>query len=70
MSVNITITLDDYEILGLGPESRGSARASILLKCVGNATAIGDTGTFLSPKPLKRLKRHRSVLVVVFRANS
>jgi hypothetical protein len=49
MSVNITITLDDYEILGLGPESRGSARASILLKCVGNATAIGDTGTFLVP---------------------
>jgi hypothetical protein len=46
-SANISITLDDYEILGNGPESRGSARVSVLLKCVGNATAIGDTGTFL-----------------------
>jgi len=49
MAANITITLDDFEVLGNGPESRGSARTSIMLKCVGLNTAIGDTGTFLVP---------------------
>jgi len=49
LAATITITLDDYAVLGLGPESRRTGRQSLLLKCVGTATAIGDTGTFTVP---------------------